>query len=169
MQATRRSTAENGEMSIPFPQSVPSATPSAPGATYAPAENASPGQWRREVTAPPTWNSALPNPSRNPFALSYGIQGRYRLTDRFHLLAAGFIDDEKIRANVVKYFSSFDETIKGFEVTKLPAQEDSKEEKYLIDALHKKIGSEDMAKIPLAHESAGTLKMFALYPELQDF
>ena len=24
-----------------------------------------------------------------------------------------------------------------------------------------------MAKIPLAHESAGTLKMFALYPELQ--
>ena len=31
MQATRRSTAENGEMSIPFPQSVPSATPSAPG------------------------------------------------------------------------------------------------------------------------------------------
>ena len=64
MQATRRSTAENGEMSIPFPQSVPSATPSAPGATYAPAENASPGQWRREVTAPPTWNSALPNPSR---------------------------------------------------------------------------------------------------------
>ena len=84
------------------------------------------------------------------------------------VLPAGFIDDEKIRANVVKYFSSFDETIKGFEVTKLPAQEDSKEEKYLIDALHKKIGSEDMAKIPLAHESAGTLKMFALYPELQD-
>ena len=84
------------------------------------------------------------------------------------VLPTGFIEDEKIRENVVKYFSSFDETIKGFEVTKLPAQEDSKEEKYLIDALHKKIGSEDMAKIPLAHESAGTLKMFALYPELQD-
>ena len=84
------------------------------------------------------------------------------------VLPTGFIEDEKIRENVVKYFSSFDETIKGFEVTKLPAQEDSKEEKYLIDALHKKIGSEDMAKIPLANESAGTLKMFALYPELQD-
>lgn len=84
------------------------------------------------------------------------------------VLPTGFIEDEKIRENVVKYFSSFDETIKGFEVTKLPAQEDSKEEKYLIDALHKKIGSEDMAKIPLAQESAGTLKMFALYPELQD-
>ena len=84
------------------------------------------------------------------------------------VLPTGFIEDEKIRENVVKYFASFDETIKGFEVTKLPAQEDSKEEKYLIDALHKKIGSEDMAKIPLAHESAGTLKMFALYPELQE-
>jgi AAA15 family ATPase/GTPase len=84
------------------------------------------------------------------------------------VLPTGFIEDEKIRENVVKYFASFDETIKGFEVTKLPAQEDSKEEKYLIDALHKKIGSDDMAKIPLAHESAGTLKMFALYPELQD-
>ena len=35
---------------------------------------------------------------------------------------------KKSGANVVKYFSSFDETIKGFEVTKLPAQEDSKEE-----------------------------------------
>lgn len=84
------------------------------------------------------------------------------------VLPAGFVEDEKIRENVVKYFASFDETIKGFEVSKLPAQEDSKEEKYLIDALHKKIGSDDMAKIPLAYESAGTLKMFALYPELQD-
>lgn len=92
------------------------------------------------------------------------------VTDFFmsRVLPEGFIEDEKIRENVVKYFSSFDETIKGFEVTKVPAQEDSKEEKYLIDALHKKMGSEKMAKIPLAQESAGTLKMFALYPELQD-
>lgn len=84
------------------------------------------------------------------------------------VLPAGFTEDKQIRANVVEYFASFDETIKGFEVSKLPAQEDSKEEKYLIDALHKKIGSEEMAKIPLSHESAGTLKMFSLYPELQE-
>ena len=92
------------------------------------------------------------------------------VTDFFmsRVLPEGFIEDTKIRENVVKYFASFDETIKGFEVTKVPAQEESKEEKYLIDALHKKIGSEKMAKIPLAQESAGTLKMFALYPELQD-
>lgn len=84
------------------------------------------------------------------------------------VLPTGFVEDEKVRENVVNYFSSFDETIKGFEVTKLPAQEDSKEEKYMIDALHKKIGSDEMAKIPLSHESAGTLKMFALCPELQE-
>lgn len=84
-----------------------------------------------------------------------------------HALPEGFVDHEEVRENVVKYFSSFDETIKGFEVTKLPSQEDPKEERYRIDSLHKKIGSDEMAKIPLAHESAGTLKMFALYPELQ--
>jgi AAA15 family ATPase/GTPase len=84
------------------------------------------------------------------------------------VLPKGFVDDEKVRENVVDFFASFDENIKGFEVTTLPAQEDSKEEKYLIDALHKKLGSDEMAKIPLGDESAGTLKMFALYPELQE-
>ena len=85
-----------------------------------------------------------------------------------HVLPKGFVTDETVRKNVVNYFSSFDETIRGFEVTQLPPQEDSKEERYLIDALHKKIGSDEMAKIPLSSESAGTLKMFALYPELQE-
>ena len=84
-----------------------------------------------------------------------------------HALPEGFADHEEVREKVIKYFSSFDETIKGFEVTKLPSQEDPKEEKCRIDSLHKKIGSDEMAKIPLSHESAGTLKMFALYPELQ--
>ncbi len=84
-----------------------------------------------------------------------------------HVLPKGFVTDETLRKNVVNYFSSFDETIRGFEVTQLPPQENSKEERYLIDALHKKIGSDEMAKIPLSNESAGTLKMFTLYPELQ--
>ncbi|MGN0400950.1 MAG: ATP/GTP-binding protein, partial [Acetatifactor sp.] len=42
------------------------------------------------------------------------------------------------------------------------------EVKYKINALHKMIGSDEMAEIPLELESAGTLKMFALYPELQE-
>lgn len=85
-----------------------------------------------------------------------------------HVLPKGFVTDETVRKNVVNYFSSFDETIKGFEVTQLPPQEDSKEDRYLIDALHKKIGSDELARIPLSNESAGTLKMFTLYPELQE-
>lgn len=84
------------------------------------------------------------------------------------LLPEGFVDDEKVREKVVQFFASFDETIKGFEVTRLPQQDDSKNEYFQIDALHKMIGSNELAKIPLQDESAGTLKMFALYPELQE-
>lgn len=84
------------------------------------------------------------------------------------VLPRGFVDDEKVRSAVIDFFASFDNHIKGFEITKAPKQEDSKEDTYLIDALHKKLGSDEMAKIPLSDESAGTLKMFALYPELQD-
>ena len=84
------------------------------------------------------------------------------------VLPRGFVDDEKVRSAVIDFFASFDNHIKGFEITKAPKQEDSKEDTYLIEALHTKLGSDEMAKIPLSDESAGTLKMFALYPELQD-
>ena len=84
------------------------------------------------------------------------------------LLPDGFVDDEKVQEKVVDYLASFDETIKGFEITRLPQQDDPKNEYFQIDALHKMIGSDELAKIPLQAESAGTLKMFALYPELQE-
>ena len=35
-------------------------------------------------------------------------------------LPQGFVDDANVRADVVKYFSSFDETIKDFHVEKVP-------------------------------------------------
>ena len=84
------------------------------------------------------------------------------------LLPDGFVDDEKVQEKVVDFLASFDETIKGFEITRLPQQDDPKNEYFQIDALHKMIGSDELAKIPLQAESAGTLKMFALYPELQE-
>lgn len=83
------------------------------------------------------------------------------------MLPAGFVEDKSVQADVAKFFASFDDQIKGFEVTKLPTPEDGKEERFAIDALHKKIDSDDMAKIPLRDESAGTLKMLMLYPALQ--
>lgn len=83
-------------------------------------------------------------------------------------LPMNFIDDKNEQNKVIEYFASFDEHIKGFEIEKVPQDGEVKEERFKIDALHKKIDSEEMAKIPLGEESAGTLKMFALYPELQE-
>ena len=83
-------------------------------------------------------------------------------------LPKGFVDDASVQKKVIEYFASFDEHIKDFEIEKLPHDADSKEETYKISSLHKKIDSDTFAAIPLNMESAGTLKMFALYPELQD-
>lgn len=84
-------------------------------------------------------------------------------------LPRGFVDDPEVRANVVKYFSSFDETIKDFRVEKVPSEaSDGKDDIYKVTAIHNKIGSDQVAEIPLQDESAGTLKMFALYPELHE-
>lgn len=83
-------------------------------------------------------------------------------------LPKGFVDDDSVQKKVIEYFASFDEHIKDFEIEKLPHDADSKEETYKISSLHKKIDSDTFAAIPLSMESAGTLKMFALYPELQD-
>lgn len=79
-----------------------------------------------------------------------------------------FVENKNVQKKVVEYFASFDENIKDFRVEKIPAEGDSKEDKYKINALHKKIDSDEMAEIPFVMESAGTLKMFALYPELQE-
>lgn len=82
-------------------------------------------------------------------------------------LPKGFVEDKAIQQKVVQYFSSFDENIKGFNVEAVPAEGDSKEVTYKINSIHKKIDSDEIVEIPLGMESAGTLKMFALYPELQ--
>lgn len=83
-------------------------------------------------------------------------------------LPKGFVEDKAVQQKVVEYFASFDEHIKDFRIEKVPHDGEAKEETYKINALHKMIDSDDMAEIPLGFESAGTLKMFALYPELQE-
>ncbi len=83
-------------------------------------------------------------------------------------LPKGFVEDKNVQQKVVEYFASFDEHIRDFRVEKVPGDGDSKDESFKINALHKKIDSDEIAEIPLSLESAGTLKMFALYPELQE-
>ena len=83
-------------------------------------------------------------------------------------LPKGFVDDDSVQKKVIEYFASFDEHIKDFEIEKVSHDTETKEETYKISELQKKIDSDEFAAIPLGMESAGTLKMFALYPELQD-
>ena len=85
-----------------------------------------------------------------------------------HRLPKGFVENKDVQQKVVEYFASFDEHIKDFRIEKVPHDGETKEDAYKINALHKMIDSDGMAEIPLGMESAGTLKMFALYPELQE-
>lgn len=79
-------------------------------------------------------------------------------------LPHGFSEDDRVRKRVVDFLSSFDDSIIDFQVEK-EADEDG-EGKVEIAAVHKVIGSEETIALPLREESAGTLKMLALYPRL---
>ena len=77
-----------------------------------------------------------------------------------------FADDKNVQKSIVDYFASFDPSIIGFNVRKY---KDENAEEYLkIDAIHKIAKTDKTASIPLEDESDGTLKMFALYPSLQE-
>lgn len=84
------------------------------------------------------------------------------------LIPEGFAEDEVVRKKVVDYFAAFDPSIIGFNVEVLKTDEKDENDHLKIDAIHKMINSEQTASIPLQNESAGTLKMFSLYPMLQD-
>ena len=73
-------------------------------------------------------------------------------------------DDESVRKDILRYFSSFDESIVDLRVEVVKDDADTKHRTLTIDAGHKVIGSDEISYIPLKYESAGTLKMFALYP-----
>ncbi|WP_406038489.1 ATP/GTP-binding protein [Succinimonas sp.] len=84
-----------------------------------------------------------------------------------HRLPEGFTDNKAIQQDVIRFFSAFDNQIQDFKIEEVAGEGDTKEKSYRISALHKVKGSDKMAELPLADESAGTLKMFALYPELK--
>lgn len=72
--------------------------------------------------------------------------------------------DEKVKNNIVEYLSTFDNSIVDLNVEVIKGETD--DEKLKIDAVHKMVDCDCFASIPLQQESAGTLKMFALYPWL---
>ncbi len=83
------------------------------------------------------------------------------------LIPEGFADDKTVQQKVVDYFSAFDPSIIGFHAEVIKS-DDEDAEHIKIDAVHHMAGSDETVSIPLQEESDGTLKMFALYPALQD-
>jgi len=83
-------------------------------------------------------------------------------------LPDGFVESKAVQQKVVEFFAAFDTSIIGFEVEVLERGDDKKSGQVRIDAIHKMANSDKTIKIPLKQESAGTLKMFALYPLLQN-
>lgn len=83
------------------------------------------------------------------------------------LIPNNFVEDRNVRKNVIKYLSAFDNSIIDFNVETIPSN-DNNEDYVKIDAIHKMIGSDKTVNIPLQNESSGTLKMFSLYPMLQN-
>ena len=85
-----------------------------------------------------------------------------------HKLPKNFVEDKEVQNRVVDYLASFDGHIKDFVIEVVPHNGEAKENTYIINVLHRKNDSDTMVSVPLGQESAGTLKMFALYPELQE-
>ena len=84
------------------------------------------------------------------------------------MLPEEFAESAVVQNDVVQFFSSFDDSIKGFKVEKIPSSDsEDKDDQYTIDAMHSILNSDETIGIPLRYESDGTLKMFALYPRLQ--
>jgi len=84
-----------------------------------------------------------------------------------HLIPADFLDTQ-VQEKVVRFFASFDPSIVGFQVDEAADSEGKGRKRLKINAVHKMVHSDQTVSIPLQEESAGTLKMFALYPALRD-
>lgn len=76
---------------------------------------------------------------------------------------SSFAKSRERQQQVVRFFSAFDSSIIGFEVKKHETNPDQIQ----INSVHRVISSDDTAAIPFRYESAGTLKMFAMYPLLE--
>ena len=77
-----------------------------------------------------------------------------------------FVDDVNVQENVVKFISSFDKSIIGFDVEEKEKDIDGAGS-IKIEAVHRLVGG-GTASIPLVDESEGTQKMFALYQGLHN-
>lgn len=82
-------------------------------------------------------------------------------------LPEDFVSNPDVQENVLRYISSFDESIVGFEVEEIKkSDEELLGKAYLIHTVHK-IADGGQQSILLVNESSGTRKMLSLYRPLK--
>ena len=86
----------------------------------------------------------------------------------FRRIPKNFGEDKSVQKKVIDYFATFDNHIKYFKTKRVQSFDGDNERSYEINSVHNMIDSDTSAEIPFGEESAGTLKMFALYPDLQE-
>ena len=72
--------------------------------------------------------------------------------------------NKDVQKHVVNYISTFDESIVGMDVKEGLINPITKQKPIEISFHHKMIGTNSIVRLPLLMESAGTQKMFNLYP-----
>lgn len=72
--------------------------------------------------------------------------------------------EKKMQDDVVKYLSSFDESIKGMDANEREIDPVTKRKIIEVNFHHKMNDADIVTKLPMQLESAGTQKMFALFP-----
>jgi AAA15 family ATPase/GTPase len=85
------------------------------------------------------------------------------------ILPENFVEDKSVQKKVINYLSSFDSSIVDFRTETIKLDDDDDDDIHVkVDSVHKMINSNETTTIPLHNESSGTLKMFALYPMLDE-
>ena len=79
-----------------------------------------------------------------------------------------FFTDINEQNDTARFLSTFDNSIKGFKVEKLDSNPANPGDSYHIFAKHKMNDTGDECLLPMEFESAGTQKMFTLYPPLKE-
>lgn len=84
------------------------------------------------------------------------------------MIPSAFVKDPYVRNEYVNFISKFDDSIVDFEVEELPSADPSNDDSSLdIRSVHK-ASDGSRVSIRLSQESDGTLKMFSLYPYMQE-
>ena len=82
-------------------------------------------------------------------------------------LPEGFVSDTEVQENVLRYISSFDESIIGFEVEEIKkSDEEVLGKAYVVHTVHR-LEDGGRQSILLVNESSGTRKMLSLYRPLK--